>query len=297
MSTAAHGSSKARRDQIPKVETKVSVYDRVSGMLVALVVLAGLIALALFMLWLTRVITIKPTPSESFLIDDLKAGGEQAEGVARDFEDPGVEELADVQEPQLADAMEAVTQAASSVQASVQAIDGNAALMGTGTGLGDSRGLGQGGDGNADALAPHERWELNYSTSSVRAYAAQLDFFEIELGAVHPSKSDITYVKGLSKTKPDSHTGYRDEEKRTYFMHSSKTLRDFDRQLLEKARSGITKGRLLVQFYPPALYKKLLDLEGRKKGNRPWESIKRTVFEVKGSGNSFEFEVTRQEFF
>lgn len=296
MSTAAQRSSKTRRDRIPKVQTKVSVYDRVSGMLVALVVLVGLVTLALFMLWLTRVITIKPTPSESFLIDDLKGAGEHAEGVGRDFEDPGVEELADVQEPQLADAMEAVTEAASSVQARVQAIDGNAALMGSGTGPGDSRASGPGGGGNADAIAPHERWEINYSTSSLKAYAAQLDFFGIELGAVHRSKSDITYAKALSKAKPDTRTGYRDEEDRVYFSHVNKTLREYDRQLLENARPDITKGRLLVQFYPAATYKQLFDAEALKKGNRPSESIRKTVFEVTGSGGSYAFKVISQEF-
>ena len=294
MSTAA--PSKSRRQQIPHVETKVSVYDRVSGMLVALVIFFGLIALALFALWLTRVITIKPTPSKVFTIDELKGRGEHAEGVARDFEDPGVEELADVQEPQLADAMEAVTEAASTRMGRVQAMDGNAAQMGTGTGLGDSRASGPGGEGNADALAPHERWEINYSTSSVRAYATQLDFFGIELGAVHRSKSDITYAKALSKPKPDTRTGYRDEEDRVYFSHLNKTLREYDRQLLEKARPGITKGRLLVQFYPASTYKLLLDAEGRAKGNKPWESLRRTVFKVTGSGGSYAFEVVSQEF-
>lgn len=295
MSTTIQRSSKAIRKQIPQVETKVSAYDRVSGMLVALVVFFGLITLALFMLWLTRVITFKPTPSQVFPIDDLKGRGEHAEGVAREFEEPGVEELADVQEPQLADAMEAVTNAPSPRSGAVQSIDGNAALMGTGKGLGDARSSGPGGGGDADAIPEHERWEINYTTSSVRAYAAQLDFFEIELGAVHRSKSDIDYASNLSKSKPDRRAGYRDEESRIYFSHLNKQLRDYDRQLLEKAGAETT-GKLIVQFYPPKTFQLLLQAERQALGGKPWESLAKTVFGVRGSGGSFEYYVIRQEF-
>lgn len=293
MSTAVKGPSKSRRESIPRVEVKVSAYDRVSGTLLALVVFFGLIALSLFMLWLTRVITFKPTQSKVFPIDDL-AGGEQAEGVAREFEEPGVEELADVQEPQLADAMEAVSQAPSPVSGQVQAIDGNAAQMGTGEGLGDSRAAGPGGDGNAEAIPPHERWEINYTTSSVRAYAAQLDFFGIELGAVHRTKSDIEYARNLAQTKPDRDFGNRDEESRIYFSHLNKQLRDYDRQLLQKA--GVdTTGKLIVQFYPAKTTQLLLSAERRALGGKPWESLQKTVFGVRGSGSSYEYYVIRQE--
>lgn len=295
MSSVVRGRSKGRRENIPRVETRVSAYDRVSGTLLALVVFFALIALSLFMLWLTRVITFAPTPSKVFPIDDLKGRGENAQGVGREFEEPGVEELADVQEPQLADAMEAVSQTPSPVAGQVQAIDGNAAQMGTGKGLGDSRASGPGGDGNADAIPPHERWEINYTTSSLRAYAAQLDHFKIELGAVHRSKSDIEYAKNLSQPKPDRDFGSRGDEGRIYFSHLNKQLREFDRQLLQKA--GIdTSGKLIVQFYPAETTQLLLNAERQALGGKPWESLLKTIFGVRGSGSSYEYYVIRQEF-
>lgn len=292
MSTAAQRKSSSRN--LPVADTKVSVYDRVSGMLVALVVLFGLLAFALFAIWLTRVITIKPKSTPTIAIE-LKGEGAIAEGVGRDFEEPGVEELADVQEPQLADAMEAVTSAASSVKARVQAVDGNAAQMGTGQGLGDSRAKGPGGGGTADALPEQDRWEINYSTTSVNAYAQQLDFFNIELGAVHRTKSEIYYASKLSQAKPERRSGFRDEEGRIYFSHLNKQLRQYDQTLLEKA-SIDTTDKLIVQFYPPATHQMLLNVERTALGGKPWETLRKTVFGVTGSGGSFQYEVIRQEF-
>lgn len=293
MSTAVRGS-KSSRKRLPRVETKVSTYDRVSGMLTALVVFFGFIAFALFLLWLTRVITIKPTQSQVFPINELKGRADHAEGVARDFEDPGVEELADVQEPQLADAMEAVTQAASSRLAQVQAVEGNAAQMGSGEGLGDSRASGPGGEGDAEAIPEHDRWEINYTTSSLKAYASQLDFFKIELGAVDRSKPTIDYASNLSQSRPNRRSGVREDEGRIYFSHLNPQLRDYDRTLLENA--GIdTKSKLIVQFYPPEAHQLLLQAERQALGSKPWESLRRTVFGVRGTGGSYEYYVIRQE--
>lgn len=288
--TAQRGSS----PHTAPADTKVSVYDRVSAMLAALVVLFAFLTFALFAIWLTRVITIKPKSTPTIPIE-LRGEGALVEGVGRDFEEPGVEELADVQQPQIADAIEAVTSAASTVPARVEAVDGNAAQMGAGQGLGDSRATGPGGGGTADEVAEYDRWEINYATSNVRAYAAQLEFFNIELGAVHRSNPEIYYASKLTQDKPERRTGFRDQEDRVYFGHVNKQLRQFDTTLLERA-SIDTTDMLIVQFYPTATRQMLLDAERRALGGKSLATVRKTVFSVQQVEGKYQFEVTRQEF-
>ena len=152
-------------------ETKVSPFDIFYSAMIALVVIIGFFALLLFFVWLSTYIIRGPRPTKVIPINDLMGRGDHAQGSARDIEEPGVEELPDVQEPQLADALEAMTDAISSQQASMEAHDGNAEQMGKGSGAGDSRAAGPGGEGNLDVIPPWERWEIKYSTKSVDDYA------------------------------------------------------------------------------------------------------------------------------
>ena len=110
-------NTKTKRSVKTDFETKVSSYDRVSSMLVALVMLCGLAATLMFVMWLARNISFdKSLPIIAAPFEPVGTG-EFAEGIAEEFEEPGVEELADVPEPQLADAVESLTDAVSSVAA------------------------------------------------------------------------------------------------------------------------------------------------------------------------------------
>jgi hypothetical protein len=279
-------------------KTAVSKYDIVSGFLVAAVGLVGFITGLLFLLFLLNMEWDKQPQAEMFIFEDL-AGFENPEGIAEDFEEPGVEELADVVEPQLADALEMVTDAVSTTRAAIEAVDGTAAQMGTGKGLGDRRqsGLGGGGTGKGN---PAEHWIVKYSTSSKEAYAAQLDYFKIEIGSLSKDTSLIEYAGNVSAAKPAYRQGTRKDEKRVYFKkpNNHPVLR-WDKALLQAAGAQISN-RYIFTFYPPATFKQLFDLEKAAllQAKKQMDDVKRTVFTVtRGGGSGYVYKLTKIEYY
>lgn len=271
------------------VETTVSRYEQVSSFLVAAVILFGFAVLILFLIWLTQVIKFGPREIKMETIEELLGNNNNPEGLEQDFEEPGVEELPDVQEPQLADALEAMTDAVSTQRAAIEAIDGNVEEMGSGRGVGDNRDPGP-GSGNTKMVPEWERWEIRYSTSSPAEYGKQLDFFNIELGALSKDTPDIGYASSLGQSKPATRRGRRNEEKRVYFSYGDSILRKWDSQFL--AAAGVaTRGRLLVQFYPQATRSQLLSIEKDYLGNRSLQDVLKTIFGVRSTGSGFEYYV------
>lgn len=296
MTTATHpaptGKSTPHDDPL-----RVSSYDRVSGLLVALLIVVGLFVSVLLFLWLTQSIVIVRRAPAVKIIDEPMGRGDAPQGVGRDLEEPGVEELADVKEPQLSQTLEAVTSAASTQAATLDALEGDAAVMGTGKGRGDSRAAGPGGDGNADIVPRWERWEVRYTTTNLKTYAAQLDFFNVELAAVGGGKPAVDYASKLSLPKPVTRTGASKDEKRLRLTWTGGTLKEFDQQLLRQA--GIeTNRRLVMQFYTPEAENLLATIENKemeaKKKNLT--EIKKTVFGVRSGGPKFEFYLISQEY-
>lgn len=276
-------------------QTKVSGYDRVSAMMAAMVFMLGFFATILFLIWLTKIVVFKPRMPKVIAIQDLK-GGAAAEGVARDPEEPGTDELPDVQEPQIMDALEAVTDAISTTKGVTNAVEGNASEMGTGSGLGDSRAAGPGGDGDLDVIPPWERWEIRFSTASTDDYAKQLDFFEIELGALHRTTPNIEYARNLSAARPPRSKGTRGNEPRLYFIHpKSGPLVSLTTALLNKAGVATDK-RYLAQFYSNDAFNRLLAVEKASLGNRSLATVRKTIFGVQPAGSGYQFHVIRHEF-
>ena len=187
---------------------KVSVHDLVSSWLVALLIVIGFAVLILFLLWLTTRVYVRQKPVPVEVLDD--PGGSENFGLADELEPPGVEELPDVNEPQLADTIEAITDAASTVAASEIASAGTHAEMGKGSGLGDRRAAGSGGSGRG---GPERR--INYITNTKGGYADQLDFFKVELGVIRPGDSTIHYAFNFGKAKPDVRSAPVADEKRS----------------------------------------------------------------------------------
>jgi hypothetical protein len=73
-----------------------------------------------------------------------------------------------------------------------------------------------------------------------------------------------------------------------YFIWQGGRFKDQDRALL--SRAGVnTTGRVICQFYPPALEDQLAVLEQQQMNNRPLKDVKRTVFGVRPAGRGYEF--------
>lgn len=271
------------------VETEVSQYERVSGGLTAGVIILGLLAGVMFFLWYSLLKTDRVVVTA---IPALAGETSNPEGVAEDIEEPGVEEFPEVQEPMLAEALEAVD-VASTVRAN-DSVAGDAPFMGSGKGLGDSRekGFGTGGD---DTSQPWTRWEINFEVTSMAEYAQQLDFFKIELGGAEKRGDTISYVTNLSGAM-NKRDGLKRTERRIFFQQSKRVLRNWDLRLLQKA--GVVGEIMPVQFYPPEMIQQIYTLEATKVQNdgREIPHVKKTTFSITGSGGNYQFNLDKIEY-
>jgi len=289
--------SRSRKRPSPADEPgglRVSAYDQVASMLIALLIVIGFFVSLLFIIWLTSrlLFTQRAIPVE---LVEYAGRGDHAAGFERELEEPSMDEIEEFIEPELETTLEVVTDLVSTQEAVFDAIE--AAAAGTGTGMGDSRGPGPLGEGRDDLIPPWERWEIRFTTSGVNAYARQLDFFDIELGAAGGGSPTVDYAANLASAQPTTRSGSPEDEDRLYmsWRDIDSTLAAFDRQLLAKA--GIsTERRMVLQFYPPEVERRLLTLEATHAEGRDAGEFLKTVFAVNETRDGYDFEVVEQYF-
>ena len=276
------------------IQLKVSPYDQVSSLLISLLILVGAAVGLMFVLWLTAQLVLRPRGFPFKLVENVGGRGPHAEGFERDLEPPGFEELPELREPQLEADLEAVTNDPSALTAALEVLDTLSTISTRGEEQrGDSRPPGPLGEGD-DIIPRWERWEIRWASTSVEAYARQLDFFEIELAALGGGLA-IDYATNLTKARPDRRSGTPKQETRLYMTWSNGTLVDFDRTLLGRAGIVIAR-RELMQFYPEQIENRLAMLELQNADGRTAKDFLRTVFEVRPRGRGYEFVVTDQTF-
>ena len=283
-------SAKPKRRQS---ELQVSAYDQVASSVVALLIVVGFFTTTLFLIWLTtRVYSRQMTRPVEYL-EDLGESGENALGMAEDLEPPGVDELPDVEQPQLSETLQAVTNVVSTQAAVLDTLHGDSSLVGKGSGLGDHRTKGPGGIGGK---RPERK--INYITTSEEAYARQLDFFKIELGVFRHESDMLDYAAKFSQAQPTTRHGPKGEEKRDYFVWTGNDpLAELDQQLLEKAGIRIGQG-VILQFWPEDSWQLLLHTEANfaEAADQERTSIRRTDFGVKTTKQGFELFVMDQAY-
>jgi len=291
-------SPKALKRLQEREKLRTSRFDVVSAFLMALLWFVGVFVLMLFVIWVTSKISFGPKPFPP-IIENAAGRGENAEGFERDFEPPGAEEIVDLAEPTMQETLTAVTDAVSSVAAALDSVASNSAATTQGTGKGDSRPPGPEGEGE-DIVPRFERWELRFSAKNIAGYAAQLDYFNIELGVMGGGLQGVDYAKGLAGS-PKKRSGVSDAEKRLYFMwvDRSSPLYQFDRQLLQKAGLNIGAGREFAKFIEPELENMLANVEleySTSKGHPSVTEIQKTIFESQSAGGGYGFVVIDQRY-
>jgi len=271
--------------------------DRVASLLMASLIVIGAIVLLLFVYWLTQTFA---WPTGSILVEQEQVAGrgDHAAGFERDIEPPGSEEVEELATPTLEDTLEAVTDIATNVTATLESISTESVESVAGTGKGDNRPPGPLGEGD-DIVPRHERWELKFKAAGLKPYAEQLDFYQIELAAVGGGINTVDYASSLSAS-PKKRSGLADEEnkrQRLYFMwRSDGPLRQFDLQLLNQAGVS-TQGRQLLKFIPKSLEDQLAQKEldyARSQGHGSVQEIAKTVFESEQVSGGYDFNVTQQ---
>lgn len=270
-------------------DIKVSTYDRVSAGLWALILIFGVLALIVVMMWL-QLQSKKRAGADQMLIVPILAPGEIGEdkplGIGDDAEDPGVEDFPEVEIPQLADAVEAVTDAPSRVRGMLAAVDGTEVEMGKGRGLG-SRGGGGGGGGGGSA----ERWSIEYESENYPKYLEQITSFGVEIGFVSKVTDQVEIIYDLT-TEPKIRTTTKIGERRVFFIHANSKLRQWDQRVSQSAGVKLP-GKIMCQFYPKTVTARLAALEAAEAQRRGMQiaQIKRTLFKVRDAGGNFEYYV------
>ena len=286
-------------------EIRISSYERVSSLLLALLLIVASASLALFLIWLTKQVGTPPYVMVEVEAMGFAGRGDHEAGLARDAkalageisDTPGLEEeMEEIIEPQITSSLEEVTKVVSN---EALAFDSMELLVGS-TNIGRGTGLGGTGEGLGDSRPPGplgERLELRFVTTSKTAYARQLDRLGIELGIIGGGEAQVDYAFNLAKPKPDRRAGPGHKEKRVYFSHAGKAdkLKEWDLEFCDAAEIR-TKGRYVMQFVPPALQNQMLQLEAQKMGKRRIQEINKTVFGIRESGGNPELYVIEQTY-
>lgn len=278
-----------RRERERHYKLGVNSYDRVASLLVSLLIMVGVIVLGLVIVFFARKLYLAQIVRPVGIADPRPDNA--AKGFKQDMEPPGLEDAPDLIEPQLQDTLNTITESinASSAMPSDEVID-NPGEVGKGSGYGDSRASGAGGEGGQEPAR-----EIRFKPSNPAEYAKYLDHFKIEL-AVLGRDNKVYYAYNLIKSQPDTRVGDPLKDNRLWMNSAGSPSAALDKQLVQKA--GIAgRGSIILQFYPPETQAILFRLEQQKAGKKSLDQIKRTVFRVARQGNGFAFSVESQEYF
>jgi len=298
MATQPDSHQGAHVDGSSEAELRVSAYDRVASMLIALLLVIGLFVVLLFIVWLTgRLMFTNVARRVEWLPDAGR--DDHAAGFAQGMEEPGMEDMQELNEPRIEAMLDAIADVVTSQAAAFDGIENRATAAVDGGRLGDRRLPGPPDDGIPGVIPAWQRWEMRFSTTGVQAYARQLDFFKIELGAAGGGPPKVDYARNFAKSKPDRRLGKPEDEKRLYMTwQDGSAMAEFDRQLI--AQAGITtQRRLILQFYPKEIEKLLARLEAqvaRRAGHTDPRAFLKTIFGVRPARDGYEFYVIEQSF-
>ena len=271
---------------------RISRFDAVTSLFMALILFIGVFVALLFIVWITSRWEFAPRAIAP-LIENAAGRADNAEGLERDFEPPSAEEIEELLEPTLDEQINAITDAVSSVAATV------ATAQAATDSKGDSRPPGPEGEGE-DIVPRFERWQLNFSAHSITEYATQLDYYKIELGAIGGNIQGVDVATNLSSGPSSRRIVNTADEKRLYFMWTSPSpLMQFDRTLLRQANVSLQGNRQMLKFIPTQLENQLAQTEleyAKANGHASVVEIAKTIFESRATSEGFRFEVVSQRY-
>lgn len=296
-----------------------SAYDRVTSMLMSVVVGATIIVGWLWLVYFTNQAYAQKAPSQVKIIEVTGGGYEDGElGAQEEINIPGAApgEMAGTSAPEDAGEFEeaAVQQTSSTVldafaapadgdseggEVASETVTAGLALPGgnvrsSQVKRGNGRPLGMGGGPGSGGVPRAQRWIFDFAAGQGDDdYAKLLDTLHIELATPAGGKS-LSYASNFTST-PQRRTALSRLDKRMYTSWSSVSRRQYDLSLLRKAGIQVDDNAIILQFLPEEVVQRLSRLEYDYKQKQPG-LIRRTRFKVVGSGNNYDFQVTLQEY-
>ncbi|QEG20637.1 hypothetical protein [Mariniblastus fucicola] len=280
---------------IDRVESKTSAYDRLSAWLTALITLVGFLVTMLFLIWLTSVFKFERNVAPPFVPATIgEDGNDKPEGFEDDELDPGVEDFAEVDTPQLAEALEAVSNAVSTIRANSEHVSGDAAVMGKGGGYGSREG---GPSGSGDGIPDYKRWKIVYEVDNKDTYKDQLDYFNIQIGVIPAVGETVYRISNVSKRGQVTQTSREKEKKSLLFSHAKLRMKKWDQEIAASLNID-TSGATMAQFYDQQTRFTIAKAEDDylKSVDRELKEVRRTNIRVEADGGGFKFTIVNCEF-
>jgi hypothetical protein len=290
--------SKPRKSEDRFESMQTTPVDKVAGLLLSLVLMIGIAVVMLGCVYFISTFKADPLPIVMLEDERIAGRGDHAAGFERDLEPPGAEEVEQLSEPSIETTLQSLAETVSNLSATLDTVATGAS--GTGSGKGDSRPPGPEGEGD-DIVPRFDRWELRFSARDLKSYAAQLEFFKIELAAIGGGRNEVDYVSDLAG-KLEHRVGKGEDEKRLYFINRRESpLLKYERDLLVSAKVAVAS-RQILKMIPKELENELAILEKtsamQKRGNDvKVKEFGKTIFECQpNSPKGFRWVVIDQRF-
>jgi len=294
MSTAKSSKSsqepaKSSRFKFVKADTRVSRYDVVSALLVASLLIIGFLTVILGLIWVTSNFNYDQQTTYEQIEAPGAEGDEKPEGFEDDAFDPGVEDFPEVETPQLAQALEAVSDAVSSVKANLADRSGSAAVSGAGKGYGSREG---GPGGGSDVLPEYRRWKITYKAEDIDTYKRQLSFWKIDIGILKRNSDDVYRVNDPAGPANVIPTNRTNEGKSLYFAHTKQRMMRWD-EAIAVAAGVNTEETNLIQFYSNEARARIREQEAKflATDQRATRDIRSTMIRLVEIDGGFDFVV------
>ncbi len=290
-----------------------SRFDRVTSMLMAVVVGATFVVGFLFVIYKTNQEYAARVTAPLQIVEVFGGGGGSPDGTPGSTEKidvPGADvaakasnneaDAADFEEPSVMATPAAMLDAVAEAGRSLAEVDLGAVMPNGGPVASGRRAskLGSGGPGlgfgPGDGGVPAEqRWSIVYNPGqTLDEYSRQLDALGVEF-AVVSTANQLTFVSRFSDAAPTKRYGSGKGDNRLYFLWQGRGRKESDVALLRKAGIEVGEG-VMMQFYPKSVEQQLAQLEVRYRGRQPGE-IRFTRFSVVRSGDGYGFQVLAQE--
>jgi hypothetical protein len=284
-----------------QIKLSVNSYDRAATSVITSLVTVGAAVGCLAIVFFANRFASTVTPIAIVPVEATSPTGNG--GFGTDPEPPGVPDAPELSEPQLGDTLDAlmsvdVLSAMTSADAVIsdQTIEAAGAAAGRGSGLGDARQPGPGGDGVIERVPRWERWKIRFEPDSAEDFAAWLDQYGVRVGVL--GRDNMVHVAwGFSGGGPQVEA----KEPKEYNAWGQTIPADGPMpQLTEQLarNAGILQfGRIALLFYPFEVESLLWTLEGEQNASKDPNKIRETVFTVVRDRGQYKFQVIDQKYF
>ena len=268
--------------------TEVSLYDRIFGGLMALLALGLFLFVTLLSIWWfgaplgqsqgfdiflpPNPNPVLPIPVEEVELSVIEFDGSESDSFKESLEKTG-DSVAKLAETTFSES------------------------AGTGIGIagnGDGLGIGIGRLPGPIAGVRAPKWSVVQEAADLESYQRKLDFFAIEIGAVHKSGDQIWRIARLSTEKVVTESTRGAESSRRHFVNQKTRLRQWDRQTIAQAGVDL-KDVIAVHFYPDELVGKMQQLINAQFKERAGD-LKEVNFKIVGTPGDFRFEIKDVKF-